>query len=100
MCVLAACATETASCVFPLPAGPSRSKGFWSFAARKTTLVITESMKYPVAASLVERSWSESNIAVPPEFGRPWNCIQHLSTTPFTEELPKVVIDMEPKDCG
>jgi hypothetical protein len=29
----------------PEPAGPSSSNGFWSFAARKTTWVITGSMK-------------------------------------------------------
>jgi len=31
--------------VLPEPAGPSSSKGFWSFAARKTTWVITGSIK-------------------------------------------------------
>jgi len=49
--------------LLPEPAGPSSSNGFWSFAARKTTWVITGSMKYPVAASLAPRSLMESNIA-------------------------------------
>ncbi len=31
--------------LLPEPAGPSSSNGFWSFAARKTTWVITGSMK-------------------------------------------------------
>jgi len=34
MCVPAACATDTANCVLPLPAGPSNSSGFCILAAR------------------------------------------------------------------
>jgi hypothetical protein len=51
---------------FPLPAGPSRITGFRSFAAKKMSMVMTESMKYPLAASLAESSWTESNIWIAP----------------------------------
>ena len=41
--VFAASATAYASCVFPLPAGPSSSNGFCSLAARYTVVVAIES---------------------------------------------------------
>jgi hypothetical protein len=56
----------------PLPAGPSSSSGFCSFAARKTILVITGSMKYPVALSRSISSSNDSNIGALPQPGH-WN---------------------------
>jgi hypothetical protein len=49
----------------PLPAGPSSNSGFCNFAARKTILVITGSMKYPVALSRSISSSKDSNILSP-----------------------------------
>jgi hypothetical protein len=49
----------------PDPAGPSSSSGFCNLAARKTTRVITGSMKYPVALSRSVSSSNDSNILPP-----------------------------------
>jgi hypothetical protein len=51
--------------LLPLPAGPSSSSGFCNLAARKTILVITGSMKYPVALSRPVKSSNDSNIMPP-----------------------------------
>ena len=53
---------ESSVRVLPLSAGSSGGNGFCNLADRKTVLVITGSMKYPVALSCSVSSSNESNI--------------------------------------
>ena len=63
--------------VLPLPAGPSSNNGFCIFAARKTTLVMVGSMKYPVSESFSDSSSAVSNMLASFSLDRVLNDTEH-----------------------
>jgi hypothetical protein len=64
-------------------------------AARKTILVITGSIKYPVALSRSIKSSNDSNIELPPQ---PTNFRGYFHNLVFAGRLAQIEIDANPKN--